>query len=124
MKLTKPRPAPSWCLVSPVVVAALLWVGLQVLVVLYLRSLVGTLLEHRPVLVIALHQALTSPAGHGLSVRSWIWLVNLGFVLLLWLGLRFRSWPSRGRHAVGLFVYGGASLLLLLTNTAWTRLLR
>ncbi len=124
MDLSRSRWVAPRRLAPPVVVAVLLWVGLQVLLLLYLRSLVGALLHHRPALVIALNQAFTSAAGHGLSVRSWIWLVNLAFVLLLWLRLRSRPWPSRSQRFLGLVVYGGASLLLLLMNTAWTRFLR
>lgn len=111
-------------LASPVVVTAFLWIGLQILVALYLRSLIGALLHHEPHLLIALQRALTAPGAGGLSLRAWLWGINLAFVLLLWLRLRFQRWRSHGERFAALLVYGGTSLLLLLTNTLWTRLLR
>ncbi len=109
---------------SPVVVTALLWVGLQCLVLLYLRSLIGSLLHRDLHHLIALERALTEAPAHGLTLRASLWAVNLAFVLLLWLKLRSRHWPSASRRLLALAVYGGTSLLLLLVNTAWTQVLR
>ncbi len=124
MDLSRPRWTDDRRLSPPVFVTALLWVGLQVLVLLYLRTLVGSLLYRDPHLVAPLREALTSAGGHLLSTRAWIWTTNLAFVLLFWLRLRGRRWPSHGQRFLALVVYGGASLLLLLMNNAWTRLLR
>lgn len=110
-------------LLPPTVVTALVWIGLQVLVLLYLRSALGFLIEREPHLALEFHHALTTAPAQGLLLRTWIWATNLAFVVLLWFQFRSRPWPSRSQRALALLTYGGTALLLLLVNAAWNRLL-
>lgn len=106
------------------VVTALLWVGVQVLVLLYLRTLLGVSIHREPQVAAALLEALaTAPAG-GLAVRWWLLAVNLAFVVLLWLRERSSLRAGRGRRIEALVVHGGTAVLLLLLQAAWEALLR
>lgn len=103
---------------------ALLWVGVQVLVLLYLRTVLEASIHRDPASAAALLEALAvAPAG-GLAVRWWLLAVNLAFVVLLWLRERASVRADRGRRIETLLVHGGAAVLLLLVQAAWEALLR
>ena len=108
----------------PVVLTALLWVGVQSLVLLYLRTSLGALLHRAPLVAEELRRALLASSARSLSTRGWIWLTNLAFVVLLWFQLRavLPLIAPRERY-LALVVFGGTALLLLLTSSAWSRLL-
>jgi hypothetical protein len=111
-------------ILPPVVLTALLWVGVQSLVLLYLRTSLGSLLVRAPQVAEELRRALIVGSSHGLSTRGWIWLTNLAFVVLLWFQLRAsRPLTAPRDRYLALVVYGGTALLLLLTNSAWSRIL-
>lgn len=103
------HPVFQW-LASPVLVTALLWVGLQSIVLLYLGSLLGDWARHLP---------LVTPE-HDLAplIAPMRW-INFLFVVLLW--IRFRSVPRPGRRDWWLSVagYAGTALLLGLIQWAW-----
>lgn len=121
----RPLTPASQRILPPVVLTALLWVGVQSLVLLYLRTHLGALLARAPDVAEELRQALVDSSTHGLSTRVWIWLTNLAFVVLLWFQLRAsRPLTTRRERHLALVVFGGTALLLLLTNSAWSRLLR
>ncbi len=109
---------------SPVVVTAFLWVGVQVLVLFYLRTVLEASIHRDPGLAVAVLEALAvAPAG-GLAVRWWLLAVNLAFVVLLWLRERSFLREDRGRRIETMLVHGGTAVLLLLVQGAWEALLR
>lgn len=125
MRSTTPRWEPgSRRLWSPALVTALLWVGVQVLVLLYLRTLLGVSILREPQVAAALLESLAvAPAG-GLAVRWWLLAVNLAFVVLLWIRERASVRAGRGRRIETLLVHGGTVVLLLLVQATWEAVLR
>jgi hypothetical protein len=98
-----------------VIVSAWLWAGLLMLFLLYSRSLLATSLAADPESLTELSELWYRPMLFGLSIRYAIKVVNVLFIILLWLRLRSSRW-WRQRHRLGdkLLYLGTAALLLAL----------
>lgn len=100
-------------LAPPVLVTALLWVGVQVLLLLYLANLAGVWAERLSPTFLT---DVLAPAS-----RVVLW-VNLLFVVLLWLKHRSQDWSSPRERGLAVLLYAGASALLALVQWIWMTL--
>lgn len=100
---------------TPVIISAWLWSGMLTLFLLYSRSLLAASLATDPASLTGLSELWYKPVLFGLSIRYAIKVVNVLFIVLLWLRLRSSRW-WRQRHRLGdhLLYLGTAALLLAL----------
>ena len=103
---------------SPVIVVAWLWSGLVILLLLYLQTVLSQPSPDEAVRISALRELWLGPTPLGLPLRHVVKVVNVLFIVFLW--LRFRS-SSRRRERTGLFdrlLYLGTAALLLAVEWA------
>jgi hypothetical protein len=100
---------------SPVIVAAWLWVGLIVLLLLYSSGLSAVAPAQHPARLEELRELWLGPTPVGLPVRHLIKVIDVLLVVLLWLQwTTLRSRRERRRWLHGLLYLGTACLLLAL----------
>lgn len=108
----------------PVVVVALVWVGLQILLHVYFRVVLLYPTEPVPSLAEFMAQVLAGSSTAGPALATVLFVVNILFVGLIWLKYRSLQSPSPPEKLTAMLTYGGASVLLLYLQWKWLELLR
>jgi len=93
-----------------VVVVALVWVGLQTLLLIYLRVVLLYPTERGPYLREFMTRVLSGSSAAGPALASVLLVVNILFIVLIW--LKYRSFQSQSQKLGGTLTYGGATILL------------
>ena len=108
----------------PVVLVAFVWVGVQILLLLYLRVVLLFPTAPGPSLGEFMAQVLSGSSAAGPSLASGLLVVNILFVGLIW--LKYRSYRARSRpeKLAAILTYGGATILLLFLQWNWLEILR
>jgi threonine/homoserine/homoserine lactone efflux protein len=108
----------------PAVLVASVWAGFQILLLVYLRIVLLYPTTPGPPLGEFMTEVLSGSSAAGPALALGLLVVNLLFVVLIWLSYRsFRS-RSRSEKVAAILTYGGATVLLVFLQWKWMEILR